>query len=112
MLQNNKGFLLLDALYSLSLLLLLTLTLFPVLQIVLSKQYELETKRNMALSLHNELTRLKDSSALREKEITVNGVRGTITLEEQATELMGCIAWQTPSKGGEDHLCFYIPPKR
>ncbi|WP_345239653.1 hypothetical protein [Pontibacillus salipaludis] len=112
MLQNNKGFALLDALYSLSLMLFITLSLFPVLQIVFSKQYELETRRKMAVHLHNELVQRDGVFPSEEVEVNVNGVHGSLLLETEQNQVKGCVTWNLSEKGGDEHICFYLPPKR
>ncbi|KGP92017.1 hypothetical protein N780_16530 [Pontibacillus chungwhensis BH030062] len=112
MLQNNKGFALLDALYSLSLMLVITLSLFPILQIVFAKQYELETRRKMAVHLHNELIQLEEN--LPDQEIigvTVNGIHGSLHVETEQNQVKGCLTWKLNEKGGDEYICFYVPPK-
>ncbi|QSS98944.1 hypothetical protein IMZ31_12670 [Pontibacillus sp. ALD_SL1] len=111
MLQNNKGSALLDALYSLSLMLLITLSLFPILQILFAKQYELETRRKMAVHLHNELIQLEGKLADQEIGVTVNGVHGSLHVETEQNQVKGCVTWKLNEKGGHENICFYVPPK-
>lgn len=108
--MKSNGFILIDSLFSFSLVLLLVFSLTPILSIIQKERHNLSEKMKVASLLHDELQDfiLQENPELpksytvflKEKEIHIH------LQNYKSPFIKGCASWLNLAKR-EDEICFY-----
>jgi len=107
---NNKGYMLLNTLFSFSLFLTLTLSLLPMINTTYKEQMILEERRYWLYTLHDELKRNNQSSSLPiTTQLNRNEQTAIVTLSRTSSLVKGCIKWQN-ERGKQERECLYAKP--
>ncbi|RCW65381.1 hypothetical protein DFR57_111116 [Saliterribacillus persicus] len=106
--QNESGYLLLEAVFSITLLFSILFTFIPMNYQILKEYKDLEIKREVALELSNQLKLSSDNTTIRKNIITKDSYEITYTFNQQNNILEGCATWIDTKEIIQD-ICFYYP---
>lgn len=107
-LKNNKGFIWIETLISLSIVILLATTIIPIYMTVQQEKRVLHDRTVISFYLYNELNRVLFEENNDEWTETVNIANRTVelTFEEEMEYVKGCVSWQNV-KSRTENLCLY-----
>lgn len=107
-LKNNKGFIWIETLISLSIVILLATTIIPIYMTVQQEKRVLHDRTVISFYLYNELNRVLFEENNDEWTETVNIANRTVelTFEEEMEYVKGCVSWQNVKRRMEN-LCLY-----
>jgi len=107
---NNRGYMLLNSLFSFSLFLILTLSLLPMINTVYKEQRILEERRYWLHTLHDELKRKDELTSLPTTiKLGQNKRVASVTFRYKSSLIEGCIEWKN-ERGTEEDECLYKKP--
>lgn len=107
-LKNNKGFIWIETLISLSIVILLATTIIPIYMTVQQEKRVLHDRTVISFYLYNELNRVLFEENNDEWTETVNIANRTVelTFEEEMEYVKGCVSWENVKRRMEN-LCLY-----
>lgn len=109
MLQNNKGFSLIETLVALSILVTVISTFIPIKSIIMVERDVLHQKQQVINSLHEELQTIlvhSDTIPIASYTIHVDKTPVTIRFTEEKSLLKGCAEWKN-AKNKQEQSCLY-----
>jgi hypothetical protein len=110
MLRNNKGYIGLDAIFSFSLFLLLTLFLLPIVMQIKIEQENVMIESKMISAIYFELMELENTSSLKfpiTKEVNIQHTEANIQIIKENKLVKGCINWNN-YKNEQESKCLYV----
>lgn len=107
-LKSNKGFFLLDAVFSFSLTLSIILLSLPILQQIKFETSILDTRQLMMSALYSELQIFLEDSSLSKQFLIINQIPAEIKLNEKEDNWYGCIYW-TNIRNEQEKVCLLAP---
>ena len=107
--KNSKGFTLIEALTSMSIVFMLIIIILPINHILKTERVKLYDKRTIGFYLHDELLQQLDKKSNMETEpytVSINKRDVLITFTKKEHLLKGCAIWENVKQQNEQ-FCLY-----
>ncbi|TCT26956.1 hypothetical protein EDD68_101315 [Melghiribacillus thermohalophilus] len=107
--KSNKGYFLLDAVFSFSLFLTVIVCFLPVIHHIKLESTIINTRLMMISALYSEMQHLKMETFIPvEREMTINHHHAWIQIEDRNDVWYGCIRWNNV-RGESEDACLLAP---